>query len=75
MVVDYKTDALETEEEIAARTGHYRVQVGAYALALQEATGRQVSEVVLLFLQPRREVVMTDVPALVAEAQQALLTV
>ena len=26
VVVDYKTDSLETEEEIAARLGHYRIQ-------------------------------------------------
>ena len=25
VVVDYKTDSLETEEEIAARSGHYRI--------------------------------------------------
>jgi len=74
VLVDYKTDVLETETEITARTGHYRVQAGAYALALHEATGQPVKEVVLLFLQPRREVVLTDVPALVAEARQALLS-
>ncbi len=75
VVVDYKTDVLETEEEIAQRAAHYRIQAGAYALALQEATGRTVKEVVLLFLQPRHEVVLTDVPTLVTEVQQALLTV
>jgi ATP-dependent helicase/nuclease subunit A len=75
VVVDYKTDSLETEEEIAAKSGHYRIQAGAYALALQQATGRSVKEAILLFLQPRQEVVLTDVPALVAEAQHALLTV
>ena len=54
VVVDYKTDSLDTDEEVAARSGHYRVQVGAYALALQEATGWPVKEVVLLFLQSRQ---------------------
>ena len=75
VVVDYKTDSLETEEETAARSAHYRIQTGAYVLALQEATGRSVKEVILLFLQPAQEVVLTDVPALVLEAKQALLTV
>ena len=75
VVVDYKTDSLETEEEIAERSGHYRIQAGAYALALQEATGRSVKEVVLLFLQPRQEVVMRDVPALMDEARAALAAV
>ena len=75
VVVDYKTDSLETEEEIAERSGHYRIQAGAYALALQEATGRSVKEVVLLFLQPRQEVVMRDVSALMDEARAALAAV
>ena len=75
VVVDYKTDSLETEEEIAARSGHYRIQAGAYALALQEATGGSVKEVVLLFLQPRQEVVMRDVSALMDEARDALAAV
>ena len=75
VVVDYKTDSLETEQEIAARSGHYRIQAGAYALALQEATGRSVKEVVLLFLQPRQEVVWRDVSALLEEARNALAAV
>lgn len=75
VVVDYKTDSLETDEEIAARSGLYRIQAGAYALALQEATGRSVKEVVLLFLQPRQETVMRDVSTLMDEARAALATV
>jgi ATP-dependent exoDNAse (exonuclease V) beta subunit len=75
IVVDYKTDSLETEEDIAARSEHYRIQVGAYALALQEATGMSVKEVILIFLQPAQEVILSDVPALVSEAKQALLSV
>jgi ATP-dependent exoDNAse (exonuclease V) beta subunit len=72
VVVDYKTDVLETEEEVAERAVHYRLQGGAYALAIQAATGRPVKEVVLLFLQPRREVLLPDMLELVAEARQAL---
>jgi len=75
VVVDYKTDSLETEEEIAARSVHYRIQAGSYALALQEATGRTVKEVVLLFLQPKQEVMLGDVSALVGEARDALAAV
>ena len=75
LVVDYKTDSLETEEEIAARSVHYRIQAGSYALALQEATGRTVKEVVLLFLQPKQEVMLGDVSALVGEARDALAAV
>ena len=75
LVVDYKTDSLETEEEIAARSVHYRIQAGSYALALQEATGRTVKEVVLLFLQLKQEVMLGDVSALVGEARDALAAV
>ena len=68
LVVDYKTDVLETEEEIAQRAQHYRVQTGRSALALQEAVGRLVKEVDLLFLQPRRDILLRDVPVLVARS-------
>jgi ATP-dependent helicase/nuclease subunit A len=39
VVVDYKTDALASEEEIAQAMQRYRLQGGAYTLALQKATG------------------------------------
>ena len=72
IVVDYKTDALEVEEtaDVAQR---YRLQAGAYALALTESTGRPVREVVFLFLQPRREEALSDIDALVSEARAAAL--
>lgn len=73
VVVDYKTDVLDTEEEIAQRGAHYRIQAGAYVLALQEAIRRPVREVVLLFLQPSQEVLLRDVSELVVEARGALL--
>ena len=72
VVVDYKTDSLRTDEEIAARTSHYRIQIGAYAMALQAATGRSVKEAVFLFLQPKSEVILHDIDDLVSEARQAL---
>jgi ATP-dependent helicase/nuclease subunit A len=72
VVVDYKTDVLETAEEMAERTKHYRLQAGAYAWIAQVTTGRPVKEVVLLFLQPRQEVLLRDLSTLVAEALEAL---
>ncbi len=69
VLVDYKTDALEAEEEPPER---YRLQGGAYALAARNATGRPIKEVSLLFLQPARAATFTDVDALCAEAQAAL---
>ncbi len=54
VVVDYKTDSVGASEmpEVVLR---YRRQGGAYPHALQQVTGRQVKEVVFLYLHPRRE--------------------
>ena len=70
VLVDYKTDALEADEEPPER---YRLQGGAYALAARNATGRPIKEVSLLFLQPARAATFTDVDALCAEARAALV--
>jgi len=69
VLVDYKTDALEADEEPPER---YRLQGGAYALAARLATGRPIREVSLLFLRPVRAATYTDVDALCAEAEAAL---
>ena len=69
VLVDYKTDALEADEEAPER---YRLQGGAYALAARLATGRPIKEVSLLFLRPARAETFTDVDALCDEAQAAL---
>jgi ATP-dependent helicase/nuclease subunit A len=71
VVVDYKTDALASEEEIAQAMQRYRLQGGAYTLALQKATWQDVKEVVFLFLQPHQEVTLKDVDALTQEAERA----
>ena len=34
VVVDYKTDAIRSEADLAARLAHYRVQGAAYAIAV-----------------------------------------
>ncbi len=71
VIVDYKTDALESDAEIEQAMARYRLQAGAYALALQRATGRRVKEVVFLFLQPRKEVSLEDLEQLGREAAEA----
>ena len=67
-VVDYKTDDID-----AAETGEtlqrYRLQGGAYALAVERATGKAVKEVAFLFLRPNREERLTDIGQLTAEAE------
>jgi hypothetical protein len=47
-VLDYKTDQLRTGTA-EAHADHYRLQGGAYALAVERATGRKVSTVEFLF--------------------------
>ena len=71
VVVDYKTDAIEAEAT-GDLVNRYRVQGGAYTLALERATGKSVKEVVFLFLQPQREEAITDVATLKAEAETYL---
>ena len=71
VVVDYKTDAVRTDEDIDRAMGRYRLQGGSYALALSKATGLNVKEVSFLFLEPRREVAVEDLPGAMLEAEQA----
>ena len=70
VIVDYKTDALGVDQTAEA-ANRYRIQGGAYALALQQVTGKPVKEVVFLFLQPQREEVLRDVSLLQSEAHAA----
>ena len=60
VIVDYKTDALGTEDEIERAMARYRLQGGGYALALSRATGANVKEVSFLFLEPSRAVTVED---------------
>ena len=51
---NHKTDSVGASETAEAVL-RYRLQGGAYAHALRQVTGKQVKEVVFLYLQPRRE--------------------
>ena len=68
VLVDYKTDAADSDlvDQAAQR---YRLQGGAYALALRKATGMPVKEVLFLFLHADRLVAMTDVDEMSADAE------
>ena len=72
VVVDYKTDGIETPEEIARSMERYRLQGGTYALALEHATDRSVAKVVFLFLHTGSEVVMQDLPSAMQQVQKAV---
>jgi ATP-dependent exoDNAse (exonuclease V) beta subunit len=75
VVVDYKTDRLSSGADVPAAARRYRLQAGAYALALDLALGRRVDRVVLLFLAPPGTAVeyeFDDVDAAAADARAEL---
>ena len=52
VVVDYKTDALSEMPDIdSGRAAQYRHQGAVYAWCAEQATGREVTGVVLLYLR------------------------
>lgn len=71
VIVDYKTDSLSSEDEIKKSMASYRLQGGAYALALQNSSGRLVKEAVFLFLQPQQQVAIDDLDGAIQEASTA----
>ena len=68
VLVDYKTDAVDSDHLEGAKQ-RYRLQGGAYALALRKATGMPVKEVIFLFLQADHPETMTDVDEMSADAE------
>lgn len=73
VIVDYKTDALGSDDEIEQAMARYRLQGGGYALALNKATDATVKEVSFLFLEPNREVPVDDLSGAMREAEGAAL--
>ncbi len=61
VVVDYKTDAV-SQEDVQDAVARYRLQGGAYAYAIGEATGKPVKQVIFLYLEPGQEVELEDLP-------------
>jgi len=74
VVVDYKTDAWQDEEELAAKVARYRLQGASYALALELATGEPVASCVFLFLAGDRAEAreVSDLPTAIAEVRARL---
>lgn len=73
VIVDYKTDALRSDDAIAQAMARYRLQGGGYALALSRATGVHVKEVSFLFLEPRRTMTVDNPDEAVREAEAAAM--
>ncbi|MBR4474554.1 MAG: UvrD-helicase domain-containing protein [Oscillospiraceae bacterium] len=58
VVVDYKTDRVETEEELRSRAEYYRIQLDTYALALERIFSLPVREKILCFLRPGKTITL-----------------
>ena len=50
VVVDWKTDHVEGDDDVTAKLARYRLQGASYAAAVEEATGERVARVVFAFL-------------------------
>ncbi|MYC93701.1 MAG: AAA family ATPase [Caldilineaceae bacterium SB0661_bin_32] len=73
VIVDFKTDAVGSEEEVEQAMARYRLQGGAYALALSRAAGVKVKEVWFLFLEPNLRKSVDNLPQAQEEAERAAL--
>ena len=51
VILDYKTDRVRNEADMAAKMKYYRYQGAAYAVAVEQATGRTVKSVQFLFIR------------------------
>ena len=72
VVVDYKTDSLESHAAIDAAMTRYRLQGATYALLLQESLGRQVARCVFAFVQPQQERTVEDLQAAIDEVRRTI---
>ena len=59
VLVDYKTDSIDSEETLRQRAELYSVQLETYAQALQRIFGLPVKEKILVFISAGREVRLT----------------
>ena len=73
VIVDYKTDALRSDDDIRKAMRRYELQGGGYALALTEATGVHVKEVSFLFLNPNRVEPIGDLGEAIRRAKREAL--
>ena len=71
-IIDYKTDSVETPEDVEQAAQRHATQMGLYAWAAGQVTGKPVRQAVLLFLRPSREHIFGDIPELTANALAAV---
>ena len=72
VVVDWKTDHVDGDDDIAAKLDRYRLQGASYVAALETATGLTVERMVFVFLREDRPIErdLPDLRSAVAEVQQ-----
>ena len=75
VVVDYKTDALQSGESVAAAVDRYRLQAASYALILEQSLERTVERCVLLLLEPDEEREIPNLRQAVMDVRSALAAV
>ena len=51
VILDYKTDRVRNEADVAAKMKYYQYQGAAYAVAVEQATGKTVKSVQFLFIR------------------------
>ena len=67
VILDYKSDDVRSESDVAARMNHYKYQGAAYAAAVERATGCRVSAVKFLFLRTDSVQAIEDIPNLIGQ--------
>ncbi len=74
VVVDWKTDAVDDRATLAAKVGHYGLQLAAYAEALEQVTRRPVRRCTLVFCGDgrAREIEVPDLPGQRSEVRSRL---
>ena len=77
VVVDWKTDAVAGDDDVAAKLARYRLQGAAYAAALETVTGEPVARMVFVFLDGDGavEAELPDLRAAVEDAKAAVAAV
>ncbi|MEO7556356.1 MAG: PD-(D/E)XK nuclease family protein, partial [Acidimicrobiales bacterium] len=77
VVVDHKTDSARGVADLDEAVGRYRLQLAAYAIAVEAAAARPVGRAVLVFARPDGPAVereIADLPAAMAEVRSLVST-
>jgi ATP-dependent helicase/nuclease subunit A len=71
-VVDYKSDRVSGDVQIAQRAGNYELQMLAYSIAAGRHLGEPIADASLYFLRPARQHTFAADPAALQTAQDRL---